>query len=79
MADERRYARRAKEPTVTRKDYVAIARAFHECKPLDNGHPYFAGELTKWEELMMEIGNVFAADNARFDVKRFFAACNGGK
>jgi hypothetical protein len=65
---------------VTRKDYVAIARAFHECKPLDNGTGVkYAAEKETWESIMMEVANVFAEDNARFEVKRFFAACNGGK
>ena len=65
---------------MTRKDYVAIASAFHECKPLDNGTgAVFAAQRETWEGCMMEVANVFAADNARFEVKRFFAACNGGK
>ena len=65
---------------MTRKDYVAIARAFHECKPLDNGTgARYLGERETWEACMMEVANVFAADNARFDVKRFFGACQNGQ
>ena len=64
---------------MTRKDYVAIARAFHECKPLDNGTgAVFAAERQKWDECVAVVAEVFAADNARFERLRFVAACAKG-
>lgn len=66
---------------MTRKDYVAIAEALRQAQPLTGTvvRDSYAAEREVWESCMMEIANVFAADNARFDVTRFFKACQGVK
>lgn len=56
---------------MTAKDYVAIAKAFAETKPyvLDSEEAY------QWYTDTDAIADVFAADNSRFDHKRFLRAC----
>jgi hypothetical protein len=54
---------------MTRKDYVAIARAFAKLQPFD-------GNLfDQWADDVRGIADVLAADNPRFDRQRFLFAC----
>lgn len=58
---------------MTRKDYVAIARAFAATRP-----PRTRVNLEddfQWDEDRRAIVRVLAADNSRFDEERFLAAC----
>lgn len=55
---------------MTAKDYVAIARVFENTKPTND-----ANQTVQWFADTEAIANVFAAENTRFDRKRFFRAC----
>lgn len=56
---------------MTAKDYVKIAKAFEEAKPTGKTME----EAAQWVSDTEAIANVCAADNTRFDRKRFFTAC----
>lgn len=55
---------------MTAKDFVAIAKAFENTKPTND-----ANQTAQWFADTEAIANVCAADNTRFDRKRFFTAC----
>ena len=52
---------------MTRKDYVATAKILSE----------FAGQIDEFifEDLVDEFGDMFAADNERFNLEKFREAC----
>lgn len=58
---------------MTRKDYVAIARAFATV------NERMIDPSNEWIVLRAEIADVFEADNTNFDRERFYAACEPEK
>lgn len=59
---------------MSQKDYVKLAAAFARIRPL-------AAEpigRAQWLECIDSIASTLAADNPRFDPKRFARACTGG-
>lgn len=60
---------------MTRKDYVALARAIHGAQP----EPAASIELKQWERVWYRIADVLEADNPRFDRQRFIDAVENGK
>jgi len=56
---------------MTKKDYIAIAKVFHDCFP-SSEYKHLRGI---WVELKNGIGNVFRDDNDLFDRNRFDKAC----
>ena len=54
---------------MTRRDYVAIAKAFA------NVNERLEGGGDEWLVLRAEIADVFEADNDNFNRKRFYDAC----
>lgn len=69
---------------MTRKDYVLIAKAMADARPLAADRiPFYAsaramGAVDAWENTVAIIGRALQADNPRFDAARFVAACNEG-
>jgi len=59
---------------MTRKHYVAIARALQFAKPKVNDPKYYA-----WKTLVSEMVSICAADNPRFNSDKFRAACGIGQ
>lgn len=65
---------------MTRKDYVALARAFYRSRPIDVGQrsaDAAQASLATWLESVEYVSHVLAADNPRFDRARFERACMG--
>jgi hypothetical protein len=62
--------------TMTRKDYVVLARALSLTKPTHVGPAGYghARALAQWVNDLTAICNVLKADNPRFDRSRFLAA-----
>ena len=59
-------------PSMTRKDYVAIATAMHHAyRTCENPH------IKTWEAVVLRLSETFKADNPRFDSERFINACYG--
>jgi hypothetical protein len=58
---------------MTRKDYVAFARALN-CAKRDDMDGL---ELLTWKNCVDAIARVCASDNGNFDRERFYAACEG--
>ena len=54
---------------MTRKDYQAIARVISTT----TRHVMPSNE---WQYMVTRLGNLFAADNERFDHDRWYDACN---
>lgn len=65
---------------MTRKDYVAVARALATTKPeisvMLHGDSYEKVKTAR-QDIIDRIADVFAADNPRFNRKRFYSACEG--
>lgn len=70
---------------MTKKDYVAIARVIAQCE--FRAHPEFASERDRTIEyannnarsiIAVDLCDIFAADNPRFDRERFLRACGIG-
>lgn len=61
---------------MTRKDYVALARAFAKVQPLDSEPHHF----DQWADDVRAVADILEADNPRFDRLRFLyaAASTGG-
>lgn len=57
---------------MTRKDYEMVAKAIK--RQVDRGI-LDPNECDILEDLALELAGEFAADNPRFDTKRFLAAC----
>jgi hypothetical protein len=57
---------------MTRKDYVAIARALRGSRYLVQPNRF------QWSTTVKAIADTLAADNPRFDRTRFYAACASG-
>jgi hypothetical protein len=56
---------------MTRRDYVSIASTLRRSQPFaDEPH-----HLDQWVTDVRAIADTLAADNPRFDRKRFYAAC----
>lgn len=53
---------------MSRKDYEAIARVIRENE----------GDIPTLVSVAKGVADIFAADNARFDRQRFYAACDLG-
>jgi hypothetical protein len=71
---------------MSRKDYIALARALALAKPDHRTRPDTTRLLTNaeyelvsyyWRMSVAALGNVLAADNPRFDRARFERACCG--
>ena len=58
---------------MTKKDYQAIARAFHSSRIVDTG-----AEDDQWREDVGAIADVLSADSPRFDRECFVTACETG-
>lgn len=56
---------------MTRKDYEKLAAAMKHCKPESHVDPIADYQ---WQADVQAIAGVLAADNPRFDRKRFLAA-----
>lgn len=68
---------------MSKKDYQAVARAFHKTRPdpsprLDGPavHPLM---VDVWEKTRNTVADVFAQDNPRFSRERFIEACETGR
>ena len=65
---------------MTRKDYVALARALSLTKPKHDdgkrpaGHGHLHGARSQWEHDLTVVCNALEADNPRFDRTRFLEA-----
>jgi len=57
---------------MSKKDYQAIARVFYARRSHEE-HAY-----TAWTALRDDLAALFAADNPRFDRRRFLNACETG-
>lgn len=53
---------------MTKKDYIKIAAALAYTRTVDHREV--------WGVIVNEIADILAADNARFDRERFYAACS---
>jgi hypothetical protein len=64
---------------MTRKDYVAIAKAFQYSylKITPDSDDADCAHRNVWHVLRMDIANALADDNPRFDRQRFYTACEG--
>jgi hypothetical protein len=61
---------------MTRKDYVALAKA------LRGERPHRIRWEIAWKQWAVDVGavaDVLAADNPRFDIHRFIQACHEGE
>lgn len=69
---------------MTRKDYVLIAKAMADARPLAVGRTPFTadarvmGAVDHWEGTVAILGRALQADNPRFDTARFVTACYAG-
>ena len=59
---------------MTRKDYIALARAFNGERP---GEHWDVNKCVQWDLDVKAVARVLACDNWRFDEARFLAACGG--
>lgn len=57
---------------MTRKDYVLIASALQDVKPLKLS----SEEGFKWQDAVASLATALAKDNPNLDRARFVAACN---
>ena len=64
---------------MSKKDYQAIARAFHTDRADLMGILSDAPPIEVWTILRERIADVLAADNPRFDRARFLEACETGR
>lgn len=62
---------------MTKKDYIAIARAFNARFDMAQHIQGTANRVTHYEEIATSLADVFAVDNPRFDRQRFLNACRG--
>ena len=67
---------------MTRKDYIRLARTLYEARPVDPSNDtasrYEAGRFSQHEHDCDKVADALAADNSRFDRKRFLKACREG-
>lgn len=64
---------------MSRKDYVRIAQALRDARPLDPPtDDYKYGYLRAWNVTVESIAYELAQDNPRFDPVRFRKACGYG-
>jgi hypothetical protein len=68
---------------MTQKDYKKIAEVLREERPeRQQDHKDFAilqwsnGARDEWETIIIRMARMLAADNPRFDKKKFLAACH---
>ena len=66
---------------MTRKDYQALARAFHAVRnTYDGSEGGDDGAQEAIRRCELQLADVLARDNSRFDTERFLTACvTGGK
>lgn len=60
---------------MTRKDYVLIAKAISEARY----HSTNLGHYQALNDVTLNLAKLLGAENPRFDVARFFQACEYGK
>ena len=60
---------------MTRKDYIAIAAVFNARAQMARNIQNSASRLTHYTEIMGDMADMLARDNARFDRSRFLKAC----
>lgn len=57
---------------MTRKDYVALAKAFSDTYPTPSD--FIKWQYETWNKTLIAVANVLETDNPRFDRERFYQA-----
>ena len=60
---------------MTRKDYVAIAKVFQHRAEMARNIQNAPSRIAHYSEVAVDIADVLARDNPRFDRARFLKAC----